>query len=271
MAIVGGGLGGLTLARVLQQKGLEVTIFEREASRDSRGQGGVLDLHPESGQWALRQAGLEAEFIALARPEGEDLRILDKHGRVLWEEVTEISDSKDSGFSLSTGVPQGEYKGGGRPEVDRPALRKLLIDSLRPGTIRWGHQLVSICPKIVSGKGRTVEDFQPRLEGYEMTFGDMPGVTTAEVVVGADGARSNVRWLLTHVSPAYTGASFVELGIPDAAHAAPECARTVGRGSMFALGDGKGIIAQLNGDGRIRQFQGPYAGPGRSCPLMLNL
>ena len=74
IAIVGGGLGGLVFACVMQRHGLDVMVFEREPTRDSRGQGGVLDLHVDSGQWALAQAGLEAEFRALvtlySRPDG---------------------------------------------------------------------------------------------------------------------------------------------------------------------------------------------------------
>ena len=50
IAIVGGGLGGLTAARVLQQHGLSPVVFEREPSQESREQGGVLDLHPGTGK-----------------------------------------------------------------------------------------------------------------------------------------------------------------------------------------------------------------------------
>lgn len=40
-----------------------------------------------AGQWALAQAGLTAKFSAAARPEGQDTRVLDKDGTVLWEEI----------------------------------------------------------------------------------------------------------------------------------------------------------------------------------------
>ena len=58
-------------ARVMQTRGLKLTVFEREPSRESRTQGGTLDLHTESGQWALKEAGLQAEFRAIARVEGQ--------------------------------------------------------------------------------------------------------------------------------------------------------------------------------------------------------
>jgi 2-polyprenyl-6-methoxyphenol hydroxylase-like FAD-dependent oxidoreductase len=220
IAIVGAGPGGLVAARVLQNKGLDVIVFEREASRASRGQGGVLDLHPESGQWALIEAGLEGQFRALARAEGQDMRILDKGGRALWEEVS----------------PPDLLA---RPEVDRPALREVLLESLRPGTVRWDHQLVGV-EAIASGR-----------IALRFANGD---TVTADVVVGADGARSSVRPLLTDARPLYTGVSFLETGIPDADRTQPACSRTVGRGSCFALGDDKGVIAQRNGDGRIRIY-----------------
>src|ERR1700722_1502893 len=89
LVVIGAGPGGLVLARVLQKAGLDVVVFEREASRDGRTQGGTLDLHIESGQWALEQAGLLNEFRAIARPEGQYLRIANKHGQLLCDEISE--------------------------------------------------------------------------------------------------------------------------------------------------------------------------------------
>ena len=54
IAIVGGGLGGPVLARVLQLHGIASTVYELDASPDARHQGGMLDMHEESGQRALR-------------------------------------------------------------------------------------------------------------------------------------------------------------------------------------------------------------------------
>ena len=47
--IIGAGPGGLTLARILQLKGIEVNVYERETSIDARSQGGTLNLHVGSG------------------------------------------------------------------------------------------------------------------------------------------------------------------------------------------------------------------------------
>src|SRR5882672_7963971 len=110
IAIVGGGLGGPVLARVLELHGIASTIYELDASIDARHQGGMLDMHEESGQRALRETGLYEEFRKLVHPEGESMRILDKTGAVFIDRPGE--------------------DGEGRPEVERTALRQLLVGSL---------------------------------------------------------------------------------------------------------------------------------------------
>ncbi|WP_336886072.1 NAD(P)-binding protein [Streptomyces mexicanus] len=77
IAVVGGGIGGLALAGMLHRQGIAATVYERDAHPGARTQGGTLDLHPESGRRALDELGLTEAFRAEARPEGEELRILD--------------------------------------------------------------------------------------------------------------------------------------------------------------------------------------------------
>ena len=109
IAIIGGGPGGLILARILQLKGVDVTIYERESSMGVRCQGGTLDLHVKSGQHALQVAQLFDKFQVVCRPEGQDLRLVDKSGNVQYEKVSNGTDFD-------------------RPEIDRGDLRKLLLD-----------------------------------------------------------------------------------------------------------------------------------------------
>ncbi|WP_410594934.1 FAD-dependent oxidoreductase [Amycolatopsis sp. lyj-23] len=215
VAIVGGGLGGLTLARVLHTRGIPSAVYELEASPAARDQGGTLDLHEESGQRALAEAGLMPQFRAVVREEGEALRILDRHGTVRFEETAVAS-------------------GGTRPEVDRGDLKRILAGSLPSGVVRWGAKVTAVSP------GRLT-----------LATGD---VVEADLVVGADGAWSKVRTRLSGAVPHYSGLSFAEIHLSDVDDRHPAAAALVGAGSMFALAEGKGLIAQRTGGGRIRVY-----------------
>src|ERR1700691_1377834 len=83
VAIVGGGPGGLPLARLLQQIGAKVAVYERDQSRNARVQGSALDLHEDSGLAALEAAGLIEAFWANHRPDLDRLRLTDAKGKVL--------------------------------------------------------------------------------------------------------------------------------------------------------------------------------------------
>ncbi|MES1224989.1 MAG: NAD(P)-binding protein, partial [Bacteroidota bacterium] len=64
IAVIGGGPGGLTLARLLQMNNVNVTVYERDEHKDARQQGATLDLHDDSGLKAIREAGLVEAFMA---------------------------------------------------------------------------------------------------------------------------------------------------------------------------------------------------------------
>lgn len=219
VTIIGAGLGGLALARVLHLHGIPSAIFEADASAHARTQGGMLDIHDHNGQLALRAAGLFEPFVALIHPGGEAMRVLDPHAGVL------IEDADD-----------GQRR---RPEVRRGDLRNLLLDSLPDGTVRWGKKLAEVA---ALGDGR-----------HALTFTDGTAVET-ELLVGADGAWSKVRPLLSDDRPAYVGLSFVETYLHDADVRHAASVRAVGGGGMFAVAPGKGITAHREPDGVLHAY-----------------
>ncbi|NEA64681.1 NAD(P)/FAD-dependent oxidoreductase [Streptomyces sp. SID12488] len=219
VTIIGAGLGGLTLARVLHVNGIPATVYEAEPSATSRAQGGLLDIHEHDGQLALKAAGLFDEFRVLVLEGGEATRVLDRDGTVLFEEA-------DDGTR-------------GRPEVPRGELRQLLLGSLPPGTVRWGHKVSST---------RTLADGR-----HEVTFADGTALTTG-LLVGADGAWSRVRPLLSDAVPAYTGMSFVEAYLFDSDTRHPAHAKTVGSGALFSLAPGKGLMAHRERGGTLHTY-----------------
>lgn len=218
IAIVGGGPGGLTLARLLSLGGIDAVVYERDAHPLERPQGGTLDLHEESGLLALARAGLTDAFLAVARYEDQGSRLLDRTGRVLFD---------DDGV------------GGNRPEVDRTALRALLLGALPPGAVQWGRTVREV---VMAPDGRATLVFEHGTEG------------PFDLVVGADGAWSRLRPLLSPYQPQYSGLTFIEFGIDDIDRRHPALSRLVGRGKVGVFGGGKAIIAQRNGHAHVRGY-----------------
>jgi 2-polyprenyl-6-methoxyphenol hydroxylase-like FAD-dependent oxidoreductase len=204
VTIIGAGMAGLTLARVLYKNGLTPVVYDADLSATSRRQGGMLDIHQDTGQAALRAAGLLDAFDELILENGDAIRILDKTGAVRMS---------NDGNGL-------------RPEIERGALRDLLLSSLPAEMVHWNAKVIGI--EKVGGN-------------HELTFADGNVVTTA-VLIGADGAWSKVRPLVSEASAAYTGVSAVELNYRDADRNYPTAATLVGNGLMFALSDGRGLI-----------------------------
>jgi 2-polyprenyl-6-methoxyphenol hydroxylase-like FAD-dependent oxidoreductase len=219
VTIIGAGLGGLTLARVLHVHGIPATVYEAEASPTARTQGGMLDIHEYNGQQALEAAGLTAAFRGLVLEGREATRVLARDGTVLLDEP-------DDGT-------------GRRPEVQRGELRRVLLDALPEDTVRWGRKVSGV---------RALEGGR-----HEVTFADGATVVTS-LLVGADGAWSRVRPLLSAATPEYLGVTFVETYLHDADTRHPATARVVGDGALLALEPGKGIQAHRESGGNLHTY-----------------
>ncbi|KAG8692311.1 hypothetical protein FRC11_003702, partial [Ceratobasidium sp. 423] len=173
IAIVGAGPGGLTLACILVRHSIIPTVFEREPSPDCRQQGGTLDLHTHSGQQALRDAFLWDQFLKHARYDAQTMKILVKSGDIIYEDG-----------------PSAEGEEGSRPEIDRTALRNLLLESFGPSNVKWDYTLASVEP---AGDNK-----------HDLHFKNGKVETGFDLVVGADGAWSRVRPRLTPIVPFYS-------------------------------------------------------------------
>lgn len=220
IAIIGGGPGGLTLARLLQLKGIDVKVYERDINKEVRVQGGALDLHTDSGLAALAKAGLMDEFKTHYRPGAELVRVTDSQAKIFADEHL-AKKSGDFGDKHH------------RPEIDRGPLRDILLNSLKPGTVFWDSHIVA------------VERWQ---EQWQLIFQN-GNTVIADLVIGADGASSKIRPFVTDVKPYWTGIMILEGALKDAAKTAPVIHELLKGGKIFAYGNEKTLIVSSKGDG----------------------
>ena len=106
----------------------------------------------------MKLAGLIDEFRCLARLAGEDMRILDKQGKMHYEEVGDPGESPEEAFN---------------PEIDRGDLRNIFLRALDRKSIMWGYKLSKI-ERTSDGK-------------LGLSFANGKEIT-ADIIIGADGA-----------------------------------------------------------------------------------
>jgi 2-polyprenyl-6-methoxyphenol hydroxylase-like FAD-dependent oxidoreductase len=217
IAIVGGGPGGLTLARLLQLKGADVKVYERDFNKDARVQGSPLDMHEESGWAALHKANLSGEFNKHVRIGADKKIIVNEHAEIFFNDHE---------------TKPGKYS---RPEIDRGVLRKILLDSLQPGTVVWDSHFISM---------------EKRNGGWVLHFknGSSAG---ADIVIAADGANSKIRPYITNSKAFYSGITMVEINVYDAEKATPHIYALLNGGKIMAFGNAKCLLGGQKGNGDL--------------------
>lgn len=222
IAIIGGGPGGLTLARLLQLKGVEVKVYERDIDKNARVQGSPLDLHQESGLAALRKAKLFDEFNKNYLVGADKMVIVNERAEIFFS---------DHETKLDENFGHEHF----RPEIDRGVLRKILLESLQTDTIVWDSHFISM---------------EKQHEGWLLHFKDGTNAY-ADVVIAADGANSKIRPYLTDIKPFYSGITMLEGNVYEAKKSVPQISALLRGGKIMAFGNQKDILMGQKANGEI--------------------
>lgn len=203
VAIIGAGPVGLTMAILLQQKGIDVSVYERDKDPQARIWGGTLDLHKDSGQKVMKKAGLLESYYAIAKPMG--MTITDEKGKILLtKQVT----------------PENQYD---NPEINRNDLRKVLLNTLKQGTVIWDSR----CKKLEVCE----EKWHLRFENETLAIADF--------VIVANGGMSKLRAYVTDTVAEITGTFIIQGDVPQPELNCPE---------FFRLCNGNRLMAAYKGN-----------------------
>jgi 6-hydroxynicotinate 3-monooxygenase len=168
IAVVGAGLGGMTVAGFLQRAGFAVTIYEQAPAFSRIGAGIILSANVMK---VLRRLGIEQMVI--------DVGIkADCYISRAW-------DTGETMYKIEFDAASEARFGGAYANIHRGDLHAVLEKGIAPGTIAFNHRLITLDEtrdsiRLVFDNGKKVE---------------------ADIVVGADGVNSKVREFLLGLEP----------------------------------------------------------------------
>jgi tetracycline resistance monooxygenase len=215
VAIVGAGPAGLTMARLLQQKGATVTVYERDENPETRIWGGTLDLREDSGQEAMKRAGLLENYYALSLPMG--ITFADEHGKIL---------------SVKKPTPENRYD---NPEINRNVLRKMLLDSLAKDTVVWNSKFTGLEAR----ERKWLLHFENKVD------------RAADLVIGASGGMSRVRSYVSDTEVEETGTFIIQGDVPEPEIRCPGFFDLCNGGRLMCACQGNLLVANPYNNGAL--------------------
>ncbi|WP_316832847.1 NAD(P)/FAD-dependent oxidoreductase [Pedobacter aquatilis] len=213
VAIIGAGPVGLTMARLLQQKGVNVTVYERDKDDQTSISGGTLDLHKGSGQDALEAAGLLAAYYEKALAMGRT--IVDEDAKIILSRKIALEERNDN------------------PEINRNDLRVLLLNSLSSGTVIWNRKLVNL---------------EPQDNKWLLQF-EAGENAVADLVIGANGGMTKARRYVTDASIVYTGTLILQGEVLNPKQSCPDFYQLCNDDILMAAHEGTLLVANPKNGG----------------------
>ena len=200
IAVVGAGLGGMTLAGFLQRAGFAVTVYEQAPAFSRIGAGIILSANVIK---VLRRLGLEQLTI--------------DYGIKARSYVSRAWDTGATMYLIEFDAASEVRFGGPYLNIHRGDLHAVLEKGLAPGSIAFNHRLLAL---------------EEMRDAMRLIFENGVKVD-ADIVVGADGVNSKVReFLLGPEPPRFIGAAAHRAIFPTTAlrgFEIPDCTKWWGR------------------------------------------
>lgn len=179
IAVVGGGIGGLTAAIALEQAGLDVTVYEQASALGEVGAG--VGVAP-NGLRMFDRLGLRSAVEAVGAVYGEGSCYYRADGEL----IGQMTNSDSSGRYRTLGLHRADLVG-------------VLAEALGADRVRTGHRLSS---------------FEQVGDEVALRF-ENGSEARADLLVGADGIHSLVRSAVTEPSAPTASGSIAYRGVVD--------------------------------------------------------